>query len=433
MLSPIFISTTKRQVRQNVGLALGAIDLGAGAVEYTATAANSTTTEITAATAGAGNREHVGRWVYITDTSANANQIRRVTASSTAGVLTLASALSSATSTSTTFELWDQDVPPQIVNNMIDRAITSLSRKQSGAVVNTSLHTGGHIRSFDLPNSTSISGVASVEYRQSVVGQSLNDGNSSWTTSTSNITVIKDTEDFRLQNASVRTVAAAGFTSGAMAYGTAQGDGDLRGFTHIEAFVKSSSSHAAGVFQIGIDNSTNFSSPIANLDVGALDANTWTHQQLALSSTQAANSTGIVTVGLSSTSDPGTGVYTWVNGVQMVRKGTEEWVRFARTNWTLDKANDQIVFTDGAIVPSYNMLRLVGWLIPSVPASDTAAVPVSPDFLNYKVQALVMRSLPDRGNDQRASMLLDAERIDALAEDARRKASHTIGGVRWRS
>ena len=430
---PIFISTTKRQIRQNVGLALGAIDMGAGAIEYTASASNSTTTKITVATAGFGTNEHRGRWVYITDTSSNANQIRRVTDSSTAGVLTLASALSSATSTNTTFELWDQDVPPQIVNNMIDRAITSLSRKQSAAAEDTSLHTGGGIRAFNLPSSTAISGVAAVEYRRSVVSQSLNDGNSAWTTSTSNITVDKDTENWRQQSASVRTLAAAGFTGGAMAYGSASGDGDLRGFTHLEAFVQSSSSHAAGVFQLGIDNSTDFSSPIANLDVGALDANTWTHQQLALSSTQAANSTGIVTVGLSSTSDPGTGVYTWVNGVQMVRKGTEEWVRFARTNWTLDKANDQIVFTDGAIVPSYNMLRLVGWLIPSVPASDTAAVPVSPDFLNYKVQALVMRSLPDRGNDQRASMLLDAERIDALAEDARRKASHTIGGVRWRS
>lgn len=91
---------------------MGALDQGAGALEYTVTSANSTTTEMNVATAAAGTDEHKGRWVYITDSSSNANEVRRVTSSDTAGVLTLASALSSATSTTTTFELWDEDIPP---------------------------------------------------------------------------------------------------------------------------------------------------------------------------------------------------------------------------------------------------------------------------------------------------------------------------------
>ena len=76
---PIFISRSKRQIRQDVGVALGAIDQGAGTIEYRATAANSTTTEITVATAAAGSGEHTGRWILITDTSSNAGEIRRVT------------------------------------------------------------------------------------------------------------------------------------------------------------------------------------------------------------------------------------------------------------------------------------------------------------------------------------------------------------------
>lgn len=431
---PIFITRSKRQIRQNIGTALGALDMGAGSIEYRATAANSTANQITVATAAAGTNEHRGRWVYITDdTSSNANQIFRVTASDTAGVLTLATALSSASSTNTTFELWDQDVPPQIVNAAIDRAITSLSRKQSAVAVDTSLHTGGGIRTFALPSSTAISGVASVEFRRSVTSIQLHDADSTWTTSTSNVTAILDTQDFRQGSGSARMLAAAAFSAGPMAFAAITSSGDLRGMTHIEAFVKSSSSHEAGVFQIGIDNSTDFSSPIADLDVGALDANTWTHQQLALSSTQAATSTGITTVGLSSTSDPGSDVYTWVDNVQAIRKDTEVWVRFARNNWTIDKANDQLVFADGATVPGYNLLRLSGWLIPSIPSSDTVAVPADPDFLIYKSQAFLLRSLADRRSQDREAVLLDAERIDALAEDARRKASHTIGGVRWRS
>ena len=411
---------------------MGALDQGAGALEYTVTSANSTTTEMNVATAAAGTDEHKGRWVYITDSSSNANEVRRVTSSDTAGVLTLASALSSATSTTTTFELWDEDIPPQIVNSMIDRAITSLSRKQSSAAVDTSLHTGAGIRTFDLPSSTSISGVAWVEYRKSIVGQLLSDADSTWTTSTSNVTVVKDDADFRQGGASARTLSAAGFTGGAMAYSASEGQSDLRGFTHLEAFVKSSSSHAAGVFQVGIDNDTAFGSPI-EVDVGALAANTWTHQQMALSSTQQANSTGIVTVGLSSTSDPGTDEFVWIDAVQAVRKGTEQWVRFARNNWTIDKSSDQLLFKDGVTVPQYAMLRLGGWVLPDLPANDTVAVPADPDFLIYKTQALLMRALPDRREDSRGSLMLSAGEVDALAEDARRKASHTIGGVRWRS
>ena len=40
---------------------MGALDQGAGALEYTVTSANSTTTEMNVATAAAGTDEHKGR------------------------------------------------------------------------------------------------------------------------------------------------------------------------------------------------------------------------------------------------------------------------------------------------------------------------------------------------------------------------------------
>jgi len=431
---PIFIAQSRKQVRQNVGLALGAIDIGAGAVEYTATSSNSTTTEVNATTAGFGSNEHVGRWTLFTDTgSSNAGLIRRVTASSTAGQLTLVEALSSASQTTTTFELWDQDVPPQMVNDAINRAIGTLSRKNSASAVDTSLHTGGGIRSFDLPSSTTISGVSAVEYRSRVTGVNLSDADSVWTNSdTSNLTLVQDDQDFRQGNGSNRFLAAAGFSAGAMGYDATSTATDLRGFTHIEAFVKSSSSHAASVFQIGVDNDTAFASP-QEVNVGALEANTWTYQQMAFTSTQAATSTAIATVGLSSTSDPGTGVYVWVDNVKATRKGTEVWTTIHRRNWGLDRSGDKLEFKEGFRVPSYNMLRVSGWLIPTLPVSDTTPIPVDPEFLIYKSQAYIMRAIAPRRASQRDALLLDAERIDALAEDARRKSQHTIGGVRWRS
>ena len=432
---PIFIERSRKQVRQDVGLALGAIDIGAGTVEYTATSSNSTATEINVTTAGFGTNEHVGRWAIFTDTaSSNLGLIRRVTASSTAGVLTLSQALSSASQTTTTFELWDQDVPPSTVNAMINRAITTLSRKNAASAVDTSIHTGGGLRSFDLPSSTAISGVATVEYRSKFIGTSLSDGDSTWTTSdTANVTVTKDNKDFRQGNASARFLVAAGFSAGAMGYSAVTSDGNLRGMTHLEAFVKSSSSHAAGVFQIGIDNSTDFSSPIADLNVGALPANTWTYQQIALSSTQAATSSAIVTTGLSSTSDPGTDVYAWIDNVQAIQEGTETWTTIHRRNWDLDRNGDKIMFRDGFTVPPYNMIRLNGWLIPTLPASDTALIPVDPEFLIYKSQAYLMRGGTDRRAQSRDGGALSVSEVDALAEDARRKSQHTIGGVRWRS
>ena len=58
---PIFITRNRGQIRRDVGLALGALDIGAGAVQYTATSSNSTTDEINAVTAAAGTNEHRGR------------------------------------------------------------------------------------------------------------------------------------------------------------------------------------------------------------------------------------------------------------------------------------------------------------------------------------------------------------------------------------
>ena len=140
----------------------------------------------------------------------------------------------------------------------------------------------------------------------SVAATVLNDAASGWA-DIANVTESTDTSDYKSGTNSVQLVIAAGFTTGLVAtFDT--GTKDLTSPKHyaVRLWIKSSLSHAAGVFQLVIDDDAGCGSALESIDIPALTANTWAHPVLDIATPTAGTLNSIDCVGITAVSDPGT-------------------------------------------------------------------------------------------------------------------------------
>ena len=140
---------TRAQLRQSVGYNLGAV--------YVSSASgNGSTTTIVDNTLIGADDNHNGKWVIFNDASASTVETTRAsdyTSSST--TLTLSPAVANASATSDTYELWDDEFSPTVINDFINQAILECTGHAWDPVENLSFHTDGYTQRFDVPSAVS--------------------------------------------------------------------------------------------------------------------------------------------------------------------------------------------------------------------------------------------------------------------------------------
>ena len=164
---------TRAQLRQSIGYNLGAV--------YVSSASGSgTTSTIVDNTLTGADDNHNGKWVVFNDADGTSGQVTRVsdyTSSST--TLTVSPSLAANPATSDTYELWDAEFSPTVLDDFINQSIIEVTgnawdpieypatRDSSGTVSpQTALHTDGRGLRFRVPSGISM--IQDIYYRNSV-------------------------------------------------------------------------------------------------------------------------------------------------------------------------------------------------------------------------------------------------------------------------
>ena len=423
---PVTQARTRKQVRQSIGLALGGFDLSDGAIEHTADDTGSLITIHDSSLLFGSDNEHRGKWVVSTvvATDSNAGLIRRVWESSPdARELRLATPLLKETDSSFTYELWRADMPPQMVNEMMNRYISNITRKGSVPTQDISIHLGGNIYNFPLPSN--MIGVQTVSYRESVVSESVRPCDAAWANPQSNVTAAADSEDLREGNSSCKLTIADAFSLGT---GLVANDTftalDLSGYTHIEFWMKSTAATDSAAYDLFLNDTST-----EQLSVPAMSANTWTYHQVALANPQ--SDSAIATIGIKADSDPGA-VTIWIDDVRAIRSGTEVWTSVHRDFWRVEK-DDRRLELDPSGLPGYasGLLRLKGLRVPALLSNDSDICEVDPEYVVHSVVAEVLRATADLTGDQRNAKAIEASRREAMAVSALVRSETPVPTPRW--
>ena len=362
---------TRAQLRQSVGYNLGALYVSS------ASGNGSTTTIVDNTLIGADDNFN-GRWVVFNDADGTAGQVTRVsdyTSSST--TLTLSPAVASSSATSDTYELWDDEYNPAIIDDFINQSILETTGHAWDPIENLSFHTDGSTLRFDVPSGISM--IQDVYYRNSVDFTRIHACAEAFDeTVDSDFTVSLDTKDKKQGTQSCKFVIAAGASAGDIATDSITSK-DISGYDYIEFWAKSTVATSAGNLKILLDDTASCASPIETLSVPALSADTWTFCRVALANPE--TDTAIISVGLEYDADIGAATV-WLDDISVVKNDTAEWVKIPRNLWRVDKEAKDVVFDSYMHgVARYSLLKIVGGDKPALLTSDSDTSEVNERYL----------------------------------------------------
>mgnify|MGYP005818377893 CR=1 FL=1 len=362
---------TRAQLRQSIGYNLGALYVSS------ASGNGSTTTIVDNTLIGADDNFN-GRWVVFNDADGTAGQVTRVsdyTSSST--TLTLSPAVASSSATSDTYELWDDEYNPAIIDDFINQSILETTGHAWDPIENLSFHTDGSTLRFDVPSGISM--IQDVYYRNSVDFTRLHACAAAFDeTVDSDISVSLDAKDRKQGTQSCKFVIASGASAGDIATDSIASK-NISGYDYIEFWVKSTVATSAGNLKILLDDTASCASPLETLSVPALSADTWTFCRVALANPE--TDTAIISVGLEYDADIGA-VTVWLDDINAVKNDTAEWIKIPRNLWRIDKEARDVVFDSYMHgVVRYSLLKIVGGDKPALLTSDSDTSEVNERYL----------------------------------------------------
>ena len=339
---------------------------------------NGSTTTIVDNTLTGADDNHKGKWVVFNDANGTAGQVTRVsdyTSSST--TLTLSPAVAASSATSDTYELWDDEYNPAVIDEFINQAIIEVTGRAYDPIENLSFHTDGHQLRFDVPSGISM--VQDIHYRNSVDFKRLHQCAVAFDeTVDSDFTVSVDTEIKKQGSQSCKFVIAAGASAGDIATDSITST-DISGYDYIEMWIRSTVATSSGNLKLLLDNTASCASPIETLSVPALSADTWTFVRMQLSNPE--TDTAIISVGLEYDSDLGA-CTVWLDDISAVANDTADWIKIPRNLWKLDKEAKDVIFDDYVhAVASYSLLKIVGGDKPALLSSDSDTSEVNEQYL----------------------------------------------------
>ena len=412
---------TRKQLRQSIGNNLGAIRTG------TAYDAGSTTTLISLSLVG-GDDSYNGKWLVVADVTNSNNTETRIISDYTASAyrLTVQQAYSFATAAGDTFEIWDAQYRPEVIEEFINQAIIDATGQAYDPVEDVSLHADNRNMRFDIPSNISI--INRLYYRNKVTSTLLHSCNAAFDeTVDSDITVTVDTEDKKRGTGSNKFVIAAGASAGDIATDSISSK-DISKYDYLECWVKSTVATSAGNLKILLDDSASCASPIETLEVPALTANTWTYVRIALANPE--TDTAIISIGLEYDSDLGA-CQVRLDDIKVVQNDTTEWTIFPKHLWRIDRNARDLILTDsGRLEAGYSLLKIQGGDKPALLTTETATSEIDDSYIIARATGLAFAAAsggpgtdPDQNRQQAAFWL-------GLAEQSKRAFPTMITG-RW--
>lgn len=403
-----FQSRTREEIRRSIAANLDQVPASS------ATANGDTVTLVDANYIG-GDDEFNGGWLVFTS-GTNDGLIRRVTdyASST-GTFTFKPAVAASTATSDTYEYWRAEYPPDRIHEFINQSI--IQRTPRGLVINEDISNHGHIKDsrYDIPSG--MVAVTQVDYRHHFSGEQIQDANLVWTEQVDgDVTMTKDTQDFKANNASSRLYISGSVSSGDILASQAIGSKDLRRYDAVEFWIKSSTTTAAGDITLCLSSAANLGDIKETLSVPALTARTWTYCRVSLANPE--EDDAIISVGLKYAT---TGArYVWINDIKAVETESAVYNRLWSGTYRVDRESRKIFLSESARKEvGYSLVRLIGYSLPTLLSSDSATCEIDPDLVVARATSKALFSLargrttdPD-DNDRRAAYF---EGIAAQAE-----------------
>ena len=408
---PVLANWTREQIRDAIGYNLMGPRF---IVSSTTRAGGDATSVIDRNRLFGGDNVHNGKFCYMTSGD-NDGEVRVVTdfVQGTLGAdaagshdMTVAPGFGATVPISATYELWEREFPPQWVENVLDQVLVETYGRAYDPVEVTSLHTGGDVSRFDIP--TGIAAIRHIEYRYSASATELRSCDAAFDESVgTGLTAAADTEDYRRGGASLKVTVAA--VAGASVLLTDNiTSTNISGKTHVEFWIKSSVTTAAGDIHILLDNTANCASALETLAVPALTADTWTFVVVALANPEL--DTAIISVGVRFTTDNGAS-YCWVDDIQAVNRDKALWRRVHADGWYVDKEARDLVLREGARADiGYALLKLIGGDAPALLSVDSTVSEVSATYLVAEVTAQVLATFTEEKYKSRALLWLERSR-----------------------
>ena len=415
---------TRKQLRQSIGNNLGAMRTG------TAYDAGSTTTLISLSLVG-GDDNYNGKWLTVADVTNSNNTETRIISDYTASAyrLTVQQAYSFATAAGDTFEIWDAQYRPEVIEEFINQAIIDATGQAYDPVEDVSLHADNRNMRFDIPANISI--INHLYYRSKVTFTTLHSCNAEFDeTVDTDITVTVDTEDKKRGTGSNKFVIAAGASAGDIATDSFTSK-DISKYDYLECWIKVSgiaSATASGNLKILLDDSASCASPIETLDVPALEPNTWTYVRMALANPE--TDTAIISIGLEYDADLNA-CQVRLDDIKVVENDTADWVILPKHLWRIDRSARDLILSDSArLEVGYNLLKIQGGDKPALLSTETATSEIDDSYIIARATALAFAA-----NSGGASTDPDQRRQQAafwfgLAEQSKRAFPTMITG-RW--
>ena len=404
-------SRTREQIRRSIAANLDQPP------SSSATGTGSSTTIVDASTIG-GNDEYNGGWIIFTS-GANDGVIRRVTDyTSSTGTFTFNPAAGS-TSSDDTYEYWRAEYPPDRIHEFINQAITQ--RTPRGLVINEDISNHGHIRDsrYDIPSA--MVAVTQIDYRHQYSGKKVDEASTAWTVSLLQedsppaVTIVADSEDNKAFSSSTR-MYLSGVSAATVGYKDISSL-DLRRYDTLEFWFKSSVTHAAGDLTIVLGEGSTLATPRETINIPAATARTWTYMRVSLANPELLSA--IKSVGLKFVTGTSTR-YIWINDIKAVDTESAVHNRLWSGTYRVDREARKVFLSESARKEvGYNLIRLIGYKLPSLLTADSDTATLDPDLITARATSKALFSLargrttdPD-DNDRRAAFF---EGIAAQAE-----------------
>jgi hypothetical protein len=368
---------TRAQLRQSIGYNLGAVYVSS------ASGTGSTSTIVDNTLIGSDDN-HNGKWVVFNDASGTAGQVTRVSdyASSTT-TLTLSPAVDAGSVASDTYELWDAEFNPSIINDFLNQTIIESTGHAWDPVESLAFHTDGGTLRFDVPSGISM--VKDLFYRNSVDFTRLHACATTFDETTDDqFSQALDTKDKKQGTQSLKiTLSASAEADDVIADSITSVS--LAGYDTIEMWVKSTVAASAGNLKLHLDSATiteataEASETDEALPIPALSADTWTFVRMPLGNPE--SDTSIVSIALEQDADLGA-CTVWLDDISAVKNDTARWTKVPRHLWWIDKeAKDVVMDSYVHGVARYNLLKLVGGDKPALLTSDSDTSEISERYL----------------------------------------------------
>ena len=373
---PVIQGRTREQLRQDIGYALGAINVSAATASGSAD--NNTLVDNSIVLGGADNQ--IGKWIRFTSGS-NDGLTRRVTdsaISSNVTTLTFMPAVGTRTA-SESYELWDTAYNPDVIDNFMNQSITSVTGSAYDPIENISLHGDKKQTRFDIPSGISM--ISKIEYRKKITSLRIHECNTTFDEATdSDLIQSLDTQDRKQGNQSLK-ISVGPSAGGGEFIADSISSTDLSKYDTIEMWIKSTIATSSGNLKLHLDNGTVAANGTdrESRDIPALTADTWTFVRLSLANPEI--DTAIVSVGLEYDADIGV-PYIWIDDIMAVANDTAEWETLPRHLWKIDKeARSLILVRDGQDAVGYSLMKITGGDKPALLSSDSSSTEIDDNFL----------------------------------------------------